>query len=596
MSFNFFKRFDITHVPEKTKVKLSSFSFLKGYFKVYPSFVILGLFAIAIISGTTLIMGFGIKSVVNDGFKDNYTKILAFLGVLVLFLGGATYFRFLIMSYLSEKVVADIRRKMYQHVLTLDPAFFERVSVGEILSRITVDTTFIQHLISTTFPIALRNMMMAAGGCVMLYMTSPDLTYLMIILIPLILTVLHTFGKRIRKYSTNTQALVGQVNEYLEETLNAVRTIQAFCHEEFDRRTFNNRMEASVQGAYERIKARAVLSTVIVFFVFGGLTTVIWIGGYMVEHDMLSLGELTSFLFFGLTVAGSVNNFIEVISDFQKAAGACDRIQDLLQMRPAVEIAAAPLQLPKPGRGEIQFEKIQFAYANMTDSQALIDFNLRVHPGEKVALVGPSGSGKTTVFHLLLRFYDPSRGHVLLDGVDLRDLDLKELRDQIGFVAQDPIVFSGTVYDNIRYGRPDATFEQIQEAAEAAMVTEFMERLPKGFYTHIGKKGVSLSTGQKQRIAIARAILKNPRILLLDEATSALDAQNEQYVQQALNRLMVDRTTLMIAHRLSTILQADQIVVINNGRIEAVGKHKELLAQKGLYNRLATLQFIHRDT
>ncbi len=596
MSFNFFKRFDITHVPEKTKVKLSSFSFLKGYFKVYPSFVILGLFAIATISGTTLIMGFGIKSVVNDGFKDNYTKILAFLGVLVLFLGGATYFRFLIMSYLGEKVVADIRRKMYQHVLTLDPAFFERVSVGEILSRITVDTTFIQHLISTTFPIALRNMMMAAGGCVMLYMTSPDLTYLMIILIPLILTVLHTFGKRIRKYSTNTQALVGQVNEYLEETLNAVRTIQAFCHEEFDRRTFNNRMEASVQGAYERIKARAVLSTVIVFFVFGGLTTVIWIGGYMVEHDMLSLGELTSFLFFGLTVAGSVNNFIEVISDFQKAAGACDRIQDLLQMRPAVEIAAAPLQLPKPGRGEIQFEKIQFAYANMTDSQALIDFNLLVHPGEKVALVGPSGSGKTTVFHLLLRFYDPSRGHVLLDGVDLRDLDLKELRDQIGFVAQDPIVFSGTVYDNIRYGRPDATFEQIQEAAEAAMVTEFMERLPKGFYTHIGKKGVSLSTGQKQRIAIARAILKNPRILLLDEATSALDAQNEQYVQQALNRLMVDRTTLMIAHRLSTILQADQIVVINNGRIEAVGKHKELLAQKGLYNRLATLQFIHRDT
>lgn len=596
MSFNFFKRFDITPSPEKTKVKLSSFSFLKGYFKVYPTLVLLGLLAITVIAGTTLIMGFGIKSVVNDGFKDNYTKILAFLGILVIFLGAATYVRYLIMSYLSEKVVADIRRKMYQHVLTLDPAFFERVSVGEILSRITVDTTFIQHLISTTFPIALRNMMMAAGGCVMLYMTSPDLTYLMVILIPLILTVLHTFGQRIRKYSTNTQALVGQVNEYLEETLNAVRTIQAFCHEEFDRRTFNNRMDASVQGAYERIKARAVLSTMIIFFVFGGLTIVIWIGGYMVEHDMLTLGELTSFLFFGLTVAGSINNFIEVISDFQKAAGACDRIQDLLQMRPAVEIAAAPLQLPKPGRGEIQFEKIQFAYTNMTDSQALIDFNLHVHPGEKVALVGPSGSGKTTVFHLLLRFYDPSRGHITLDGIDLRDLDLKELRDQIGFVAQDPIVFSGTVYDNIRYGRPDATFEQIQEAAEAAMVTEFMERLPKGFYTHIGKKGVSLSTGQKQRIAIARAILKNPRILLLDEATSALDAQNEQYVQQALNRLMVDRTTIMIAHRLSTILQADQIVVINNGRIEAVGKHKELLAQKGLYNRLATLQFIHRDT
>lgn len=596
MSFSFFKRFDTAPNEEKAKVKLSSFSFLKGYLRAYPYLIIFGLLSILTISLSTLVMGFGIRNVVNDGFKENYIQILLFLGAIVLFLGISTYVRYLVMSYLGEKVVADIRRKMYQHVLTLDPAFFERVSVGEVLSRITVDTTFIQHLISTTFPIALRNLMMALGGCVMLYMTSPDLTYLMIILIPLILTALHTFGKRIRKYSGTTQALVGQVNEYLEETLNAVRTIQAFCHEEFDRRTFNNRVDASIQGAFERIKARAVLSTMIIFFVFGGLTVIIWVGGYKVEHDLLSLGELTSFLFFGLTVAGSINNFIEVISDFQKAAGACDRIQDLFQMQSAVPLASVTTPLPKPGRGEIQFEKVQFAYANMTDSQALIDFNLHVCPGEKIALVGPSGSGKTTVFHLLLRFYDPTRGNITLDGIDLRDLDLKELRDQIGFVAQDPIVFSGTVYDNIRYGRPDATFDQIQEAAEAAMVTEFMQRLPKGFYTHIGKKGVSLSTGQKQRIAIARAILKNPRILLLDEATSALDAQNEQYVQQALNRLMVDRTTIMIAHRLSTILQADQIVVINNGRIEAMGKHQELLAQKGLYNRLATLQFIHKDT
>lgn len=596
MSFSFFKRFDTAPNEEKTKVKLSSFSFLKGYLKSYPYLIIFGLLSILIISLSTLVMGFGIRSVVNDGFKENYVQILGFLGIIVLFLGVSTYVRYLVMSYLGEKMVADIRRKMYQHVLTLDPAFFERVSVGEVLSRITVDTTFIQHLISTTFPIALRNLMMALGGCVMLYMTSPDLTYLMIVLIPLILTALHTFGRRIRKYSGATQALVGQVNEYLEETLNAVRTIQAFCHEEFDRRTFNNRVDASIQGAFERIKARAVLSTMIIFFVFGGLTAIIWVGGYKVEHDLLSLGELTSFLFFGLTVAGSINNFIEVISDFQKAAGACDRIQDLFQMQSAVPLASVTTPLPKPGRGEIQFEKVQFAYANMTDSQAIIDFNLHVCPGEKIALVGPSGSGKTTVFHLLLRFYDPTRGNITLDGIDLRDLDLKELRDQIGFVAQDPIVFSGTVYDNIRYGRPDATFDQIQEAAEAAMVTEFMQRLPKGFYTHIGKKGVSLSTGQKQRIAIARAILKNPRILLLDEATSALDAQNEQYVQQALNRLMVDRTTIMIAHRLSTILQADQIVVINNGRIEAMGKHQELLAQKGLYNRLATLQFIHKDT
>jgi ATP-binding cassette subfamily B protein len=596
MNFDFFKRFDAVPLDEKSKVKLGSFAFLKSYLKPYLYLVLSGLLSILVIAAVTLIMGFGIRSVVNDGFKENYTKILAFLAIIILFLGVATYVRYLVMSYLGEKVVADIRRKMYQHVLTLDPAFFERVSVGEVLSRITVDTTFIQHLISTTFPIALRNMLMAFGGCIMLYLTSPDLTYLMVILIPLILTVLHRFGQRIRKYSANTQALIGQVNEYLEETLNAVRTIQAFCHEEFDRRTFNNRLDASIQGAYERTKARAALSTMIIFFVFGGLTIIIWVGGYKVEHNLLSLGELTSFLFFGLTVAGSINNFIEVISDFQKAAGACDRIQDLFQTRSSVPLTSAPLPLPKPGKGEIKFEKVQFAYANMTDSQALIDFNLLVRPGEKVAVVGPSGSGKTTLFHLLLRFYDPSRGQITLDGIDLRDLDIKELRGQIGFVSQDPSVFTGTVYDNIRYGRPEATFDQIKEASEAAMVTEFMERLPKGFYTHIGKKGVSLSTGQKQRIAIARAILKNPRILLLDEATSALDAQNEQYVQQALNRLMVDRTTIMIAHRLSTILQADQIVVINNGHIEAKGKHEELLAQKGLYNRLATLQFIHKDT
>jgi ATP-binding cassette, subfamily B, bacterial len=319
---------------------------------------------------------------------------------------------------------------------------------------------------------------------------------------------------------------------------------------------------------------------------------VLWIGGHKVQAGTMTLGDLTSFLFFGLTVAGSINNFIEVISDFQKAAGACDRIQDLFAMRSSVVVKAPALPLKRNLNGAIQFNQVQFAYSHMTDSQALIDFTVQINPGEKLAVVGPSGSGKSTLVHLLLRFYDPTRGNITVDGIDLRDFNLHELRTHIGFVAQEPIIFSGTVFDNIRYGKPEASFEEIQKAAEAAMVVEFMDRLPKGFYTQIGKKGVSLSTGQKQRIAIARAILRNPKILLLDEATSALDAQNEQYVQQALNQLMASRTTIMIAHRLSTIMGADKIIVLNNGRIEENGTHIELLKKQGLYYKLLNLQLM----
>jgi ATP-binding cassette subfamily B protein len=576
----------------KQKIRLSSFWFLLNYIKPYKKLSLIGLSSILLIAITTLAMGFGLKTFLNEDFYNHYHTALMCMSLVVIIFSAATYTRYLSMSSLSEQIVGDVRKTMYDHTLTLDPVFFEHISVGEILSRITVDTTFIQHLVSTTFPIALRNLLMAVSGCISLYLINSTLTFFLMVLIPMILVVMHSLGKRIRRFSANTQALVGHVNEYLEETLNAVRTVQAFCHEEFDRKTFHNRLNASIDGAFQRIKVRSLLSALIVFFIFGGLIAILWIGIDQVKQGDITIGDLASFLFFGLTVAGSINNFIEVISDFQKAAGACDRIQDLFDMKSSVIVTAPPQPVQHTIEGAISFKNVQFAYSHMTDSQALIDFNIDINPGEKLAVVGPSGSGKSTLVHLLLRFYDPTRGTISIDNIDLRDFNLQELRAHIGFVAQEPIIFSGTVYDNIRYGRPDATFEDIQKAADAAMVIEFMDRLSKGLYTPIGKKGVSLSTGQKQRIAIARAILRDPKILLLDEATSALDANNEYYVQAALNKLMAGRTTLMIAHRLSTIAQADKIIVLNNGRIEEVGTHSDLLTNRGLYYKLLNLQMM----
>ncbi len=560
--------------------------------KRYMGYIFVAFLAITLTAASTLLLGVGLRKIVDNGLLTQFNLIITYMGVIVLVLGTATYLRYTFVSWLAEKIIGDVRKKIYAHLLSLSPGFFERLSTGELLSRMNVDTTLLQALVSTSIPIAIRNFMLIIGGVLLMFKTSMYLSVLMLSIIPVLLTVVYYMGQRIRRLTTNTQRVVAELSSYSEETLNAVRTVQAFCHEEEDKKAYNERVQSLVAAAYKRIKARAIMSTMVVFLVFGSITLIVHLGVGQVAGKFITLGELTSFLFYGLNVGWSISNFIEVFSDVQKAAGASQRIFELLEVRSSVKLREDPVKIPKPSDGEILFDQVSFSYSEFSDAQALIDFSMHVKPGQKVALVGPSGSGKTTVFHLLMRFYDPTVGNIYYDTLDLKDLSPTDIRSQMAIVPQEPVVFSASAYDNIRYGSPNANFDAVRAAAEAALVTEFVDRLPKGYYSYLGSRGVTLSTGQRQRIAIARALLKNPRVLLLDEATSALDAQSERLVQKALEALMEDRTTLMIAHRLSTVLKADYIIVLNHGRIEAIGTHDELMRQKGLYKRLANLQYL----
>ena len=553
------------------------------------------LVALSVAAGTVLVMGLGLRRLVDEGFASGDTALLdgalvALLGVIVV-LAGATYARFYLVSWLGERVVGDIRQAVFGHVIGLSPGFFELTRTGEVLSRITTDTTLLQVLVGSTAPIALRNLLLLIGGVVMLAVTSAKLMAFVVLVVPLVVAPIVLIGRWVRRLSRTSQDRVADVGAHVEESLNAVRTIQAFGHEAIDRARFDERVEAAFTVAVRRVRVRAALTALVIVLVFGAVGTILWIGGHDVMAGSISAGELSAFVFYAVVVAGAAGAISEVVGELQRAAGASERLIDLLATKSDITAPARPVALPSPALGEVRFDDVTFHYPSRPDAPALVDFTLEIEPGEKVALVGPSGAGKTTVMQVLLRFYDPSSGRIMLDGVDLRDADPAEVRARMGLVPQDPVIFAANGWENIRYGRPEADDEEVRAAAEAAAAAEFLDQLPDGFDSYLGEKGVRLSGGQRQRIAIARAILRDPAVLLLDEATSALDAESERLVQGAIERLMADRTTIVIAHRLATVLKVGRIVVMDRGRIVASGSHEQLTEEGGLYARLAALQF-----
>ncbi len=535
-------------------------------------------------------MGFGSEAAMHPDQINGY--FVALFGVATV-LGIATAARFYMVSWLGERVTADLRDAVYAHVVTQSPQFFETTRTGEVLSRLTTDTTLIQTVVGTSISLALRNIFLFVGGLAMLFVTSVQLSSLILLTLLFVVLPIVWFGRRVRKLSRASQDRIADTSALAGEILNAMPTVQAFAREGYEAKRYSDAVQGAFHTALKRIQARALLTLLAIVLVFGAIVFVLWLGTQAVLEGSMTVGELGQFILYAVIVAGAIGALSEVFGDAQRAAGALERLLELLSEQSPVMSPALPTALPPcSGNGAtLSMKEVSFHYPSRPQANSVDALSLEVGSGETVAIVGPSGAGKTTLFQLLLRFYDPQQGKIFLDGVDIRELALPDLRTRIGIVPQDTLIFSADAMSNIRYGRLDASDEEVMRAAKMAAAHEFIERLPQSYQTFLGERGVRLSGGQRQRIAIARALLKNPPLLLLDEATSALDAESERLVQQALEAAMVDRTTLVIAHRLATVQRADRIIVMEHGRIVEAGTHASLVAQGGLYASLAALQF-----
>jgi ATP-binding cassette subfamily B protein len=585
---------------ESQKASLATLAGLFPFLAPYKKQFLLAGIALLVAAGATLAIPYAFRQMIDLGFGAAGTKSTTHIDLYFIALFGvasvlavATAARFYMVSWLGERVTADIRSAVYGHVVTQSPQFFETTQTGEVLSRLTTDTTLIQAVVGTSISMALRNALLFVGGLVMLFVTSVRLSSIILVALILVVLPIVWFGRRVRRLSRDSQDRIADASALAGEILNAMPTVQAFTHEKIESKRFGSSVEQAFRTAMQRIRARSLLTLIAILLVFGAIVFVLWLGAHAVIQGSMTGGQLGQFILYATIVAGAIGALSEVLGEAQRAAGATERLLELLAEESPIRSPTHPQPLPPrtEAGASVTLRDVTFHYPSRPQTATLSNLSLEIPAGETLAIVGPSGAGKTTLFQLLLRFYDPEQGAITLDGVDIRQLDLHTLRDAIGIVPQDTIVFSANAMENIRYGRADASDEEVIAAAKMAAAHEFIERLPEGYHSFLGERGVRLSGGQRQRIAIARALLKNPPLLLLDEATSALDAESERLVQSALERAMVGRTTLVIAHRLATVQRADRIIVMEHGKIVETGTHASLVAQGGLYASLAALQF-----
>jgi len=569
-------------------------SLLWPFIRPYRLHICIVLLAVGISAATVLAFGWGLKNLVDEGFSDrsgHYLNqaLLVLLGV-ILILAAASYTRFYMVHWVAERVMAELRKKIYRHLLTLDPAYFETHETGDHVSRINTDTTVLQMVLTTNLPAAFRHTLTMLGGAAMLFIVSPQMTGMVLGVVPFVIGPIIYFGRKVRAKSRETQGRLGEIGSFSHETIQGLQTVQSFGYEETAAGRFDVLADDTFRAALKYVKVRAFLTAFIIATVFGAVGIVLWMGGHQVLSGRLSAGDLSAFIFYAVATAGAAGSLSEAMGSFNQAAGAADRVFSLLSQQAKLKSASSTVLPPEKVAGKISFDRVVFHYPTRPEQQALDKVSFDIDPGETVALVGPSGAGKTTVFHLLQRFYDPESGFIRIDGLDIAEYDARHIRRYMGVVSQDPAVFSTSVADNIRMGRPEATDGEVRRAAELAQAHDFISALPDGYDTLVGERGSRLSGGQRQRISIARLLLKNPQILLLDEATSALDSPNERAVMLALKSLMRGRTTVVIAHRLSTVRNADKIIVLDQAMVVAEGTHDQLYGKDSLYTHLAGLQ------